>query len=225
MSLYLHIMAAFVLGGLGLDSALNESLLATVTIVIIVVIGVTRGLKKLEALEQWALYVTLLIILVLIAGFANYTFAAAGSSTGLILPEATTASAWETVTVLAGTLIVVQGFETTRYLGEIYDAPTRIDGSRWAQIIATAVYLVFVGFALPIVYNLHGQYDDNSLIQLAGFAAGILVIPLVIAAALCQFSAAVADTLGARCPLVPRPGWQKGRHCFGSSHPSCCFRP
>ena len=197
VSLYLHIMAAFVLGGLGLDTALNESLLATATIVIIVVIGVTRGLKKLEALEQWALYVTLLIILVLIAGFANYTFAAAGSSTGLILPGATTASAWETVTVLAGTLIVVQGFETTRYLGEIYDAPTRIDGSRWAQIIATAVYLVFVGFALPIVYNLHGQYDDNSLIQLAGFAAGILVIPLVIAAALSQFSAAVADTLAA----------------------------
>ena len=36
VSLSLHIMAAFVLGGLGLDTALNESLLATATIVIIV---------------------------------------------------------------------------------------------------------------------------------------------------------------------------------------------
>ncbi len=197
VSLYLHIMSAFVLGGIGLDTRLNENLVATATIAIIVVIGGICGLKKLEALEQWGLYITLLIILLLLGGFAKYTLAAAGSATGLILPKAGTASAWETVTVLAGTLIVVQGFETTRYLGKVYDAQTRISASRWAQILATVVYIVFVGLALPVVYNLHGQYDDNSLIQLAAFAAGILVIPLVVAAALSQFSAAVADTLAA----------------------------
>jgi uncharacterized membrane protein YkvA (DUF1232 family) len=197
VSLYLHIMSAFVLGGIGLDTGLNESLLATAAIAIIVVIGGICGLKKLETLEQWGLYITLFIVLLLIGGFAKYTLAAAGSAAGLILPKADTASAWETITVLAGTLIVVQGFETTRYLGEVYDARTRISASRWAQIIATVVYIVFVGFALPVVYNLHGQYDDNSLIQLAAFAAGILVIPLVVAAALSQFSAAVADTLAA----------------------------
>jgi hypothetical protein len=69
--------------------------------------------------------------------------------------------------------------------------------SRWAQIIATVVYIVFVGLALPVAYKLHGQYGDNSLIQLAAFAAGILVIPLVVAAALSQLSAAVADTMAA----------------------------
>ena len=197
VSLYLHIMSSFVLGGFGLDVELYENLLATSTIVLIVVVGFIRGLKKLEQLEKWALYLTLLIILLLIFGFAKYTIAAAGSATGIILPTANSASTWGTITVLAGTLIVVQGFETTRYLGEVYDAQTRISASRWSQIISSVVYVVFVALALPIVHNLHGHYNDNSLIQLAGFAAGILVIPLVLAAALSQFSAAVADTMAA----------------------------
>ncbi len=44
---------------------------------------------------------------------------------------------------------------------------------------------------------MNGQYNDNSLIKLAGVASSLLVAPLVIAAALSQFSAAVADTLAA----------------------------
>ena len=197
VSLYLHIMSAFVLGGLGADTSLNEDLLTTATIVLIVAIGVTRGLKQLEVLEQWSLYVTMIIIGLLIVGFANYCLDAVASPAGLVFPKKEPVSVWKTITVLAGTLIVVQGFETTRYLGEVYDVPTRISASRWAQIIATVVYLAFVLVTLPVVYNLGGQYDDNSLIQLAGIAAGILMVPLVIAAALSQFSAAVADTLAA----------------------------
>ena len=42
-----------------------------------------------------------------------------------------------------------------------------------------------------------GKYDDNSLIKLAGVASSLLVVPLIVAAALSQFSAAVADTLAA----------------------------
>jgi len=98
---------------------------------------------------------------------------------------------------VAGTLIVVQGFETPRYLGEEFDAPTRIAASRWSQVISTAVYLLFVALALPVVHLLNGQYNDNSLIKLAGFASALLVTPLIAAAALSQFSAAVADTMSA----------------------------
>jgi len=50
---------------------------------------------------------------------------------------------------------------------------------------------------MPLVHSLNGQYDDNSLIKLAGVASALLVAPLVIAAALSQFSAAVADTIAA----------------------------
>lgn len=195
--LYLRILASFVLGATGHDTNVNESIVTTVVIVFITTIGLWRGLQPLEFLEKWALAVTLLIIALLIVGFGLWDFRALASDEGITLPSAASGSAWEVLTILAGTLIVVQGFETTRYLGNEFDTATRVTASRWSQIIATGVYLVFVALALPLVHLLDGQYDDNSLIRLAGFASALLVAPLVLAAALSQFSAAVADTLAA----------------------------
>ena len=97
---------------------------------------------------------------------------------------------------MGGTLIVVQGFETSRYLGKMFDAPTRIQSSRLSQIISTVVYLVFIALATPLMHFLGDTVKDNDLIMLAGKASVLLPLPLVIAAVLSQFSAAVADTLG-----------------------------
>ena len=195
--LYLHILSAFVLGSVHLDSSFNEDLLTTAVIVLIVAVGVTRGLAGLSALEGLALLVTLVIIVLLVVGFGLYDAHAWRSSTGITLFRAQPHSLWEMLTIVAGTLIVVQGFETTRYLGDTFSADTRVRASRWSQIISTAVYLIFIAVALPLVHTLNGHYDDNSLIHLAAAASPLLVAPLVIAAAMSQFSAAVADTLAA----------------------------
>ncbi len=113
------------------------------------------------------------------------------------MPKALDHTPWKVLTIVAGTLIVVQGFETPRYMGKVFDAEVRVRASRWSQIVSTTVYIVFVALALPVVHTLHGQYDDNSLIVLVGVAAGLLALPLIVAAALSQFSAAVADTIAA----------------------------
>jgi hypothetical protein len=195
--LYLHILSSFVLGGLGLDNETSEDLLTTAVIVLIIVVGFTKGLKPLEFLEQWALYITLLIIMALFVGFGLYDASAWRSAEGLMMPEMPQNSPWLILTVVAGTLIVVQGFETPRYLGDTYDTDTRIRSSRWSQIISTAVYLVFIALATPVLHELNGKYNDNSLIALTTIAAGVLMVPLIVAAALSQFSAAVADTMTA----------------------------
>ena len=195
--LYLHILSAFVLGSFNIDTELNENIMTTGIIGVIMVIGLTKGLDDLEVLEKWALYITFIIIALLLLGFACYDWTAWQSAAGFTRPEAQPHSPWEIVTIIAGTLIVVQGFETTRYLGKEFDAGVRVSASRWSQLISTFVYILFVAAATPLVHTLNGQYDDNSLIKLAGVASGLLVAPLVIAAALSQFSAAVADTLAA----------------------------
>jgi hypothetical protein len=195
--LYLHILSAFVLGGFHADSELNETLMTTAVVAVITLVGITKGLSVLNVLEQWGLYVTLLIIVLLIFGFAHYDWTAWQSASGITLVKALKHTPWEILTIVAGTLIVVQGFETTRYLGGSFDADVRVSASRWSQIISTAVYLVFVALTLPVVHTLNGNYDDNSLIALVGVAAAVLAVPLIVAAALSQFSAAVADTLAA----------------------------
>ena len=197
VSLYLHILASFVLGGFGADTELNENIVTTAVIGIIVLIGVTKGLAPLEFLETWALVITFVIIALLLAGFAFFDWNAWHSSAGIQMPKALEHTRWEVLTILAGTLIVVQGFETPRYLGALFDTDTRIKASLWSQVISTVVYIAFVALALPLTHLLHGKYDDNSLIELAKLASPLLVAPLIIAAALSQFSAAVADTMSA----------------------------
>lgn len=189
--LYVHILSAFVLGGLNLDNQFNEHLMTTA---IITMIGITKGLKFLNILEAWALWVTLLIIVLLLTGFAYYDWTAWRSASGITLASALEHTPWEIVTIVAGTLIVVQGFETPRNLGDIFDADVRVRASRWSQVISTGVYVMFVAVTVPTVHVLNGKYDDNSLIMLVGVAGSVLVVPLIIAAASSQFSAAVADT-------------------------------
>lgn len=200
--LYVHILSSFVLGAFHMDSDFNKSLLTSLVIGVITVIGVMGGLNPLEKLENWALSLTLAILGLLLVGFASYDMSSyldVGSFTMPVMPER---SLWEMVTIVAGTLIVVQGFETTRYLGRQFDTWTRILASRWSQYLSLTVYIVFVALALPVVTVLNGDYSDNSLILLAAEVSALLVTPLILAASLSQFSAAVADTLAAAENMV-----------------------
>ena len=197
VSLYLHIMSAFVLGGLGYDSNFNEDMLTTSVIAFVTVVGMSKGLKPLEILEKYSLAITLLVVTLLIVAFGVYDFGIYNSKESFIMPIPTEHSIWETVTILAGMLIVVQGFETSRYLGSTYSAKLRIETSKYSQIISSVVYLSFIALAIPTAHLLNGVYDDNSLMTLVGLVVPLLLIPLIIIAALSQFSAAVADTLAA----------------------------
>jgi len=197
VSLYIHILSSFVLASFELDTAFNKSMLTTIIIGIITVIGLFGGLKPLEHLERWALYITLVILVVILVMFGIYDTNQILTRGYFILPDMPQRSAWEIATIVAGTLIVVQGFETTRYLGKSFDTITRIRASRWSQYFSLVIYILFVALALPILHTLNGTYDDNSLISLVATASWLLPLPLIIAASMSQFSAAVADTLAA----------------------------
>jgi len=197
VSLYIHILSSFVLVSFELDSAFNKSLLTSIVIALITIIGLFGGLKSLENLERWALYVTIVILVGLLVLFGIYDANQFLTLQHFNLPQMPQRSSWEIATIVAGTLIVVQGFETTRYLGEAFDTATRILASRWSQYFSLSIYILFVALALPIVSVLNGNYGDNSLITLAATASWLLPLPLIIAASMSQFSAAVADTLAA----------------------------
>lgn len=199
--LYIRILAAFLLGGLGMDTDLNEHIVSVTIIGVIGFVGYTRGLKTLDSLEIWALAATLVIILALLIGFAAYDYNAF-SGGGIKLPDMPNQSWWQIITIVGGILIAVQGFETSRYLEEEFDAETRISSCRLSQIVSTLVYLVFILLATPLMHFLGPTVEDNALIMLAGKAFYLLPIPLVAAAVLSQFSATIADTIGGGGNLV-----------------------
>jgi hypothetical protein len=193
--LYIRILAAFLLGGLGIDTPLNEHIVTVAVISIIGFVGYTKGLDMLQNLEKIALGVTLIIIVALLTGFAFYDLNTLKGA-GIQLPKMPDHSWWQILTLVGGTLIVVQGFETSRYLEEEFDTDTRIRSCRLSQIVSTGVYIIFILWAIPLMHFLGEKVEDNALIMLAGKASVLLPVPLVIAAVLSQFSAAVADTIG-----------------------------
>ena len=199
ITLYLHILSSFLLTGVGVDSSLGENAVTTGIIAFIVLVGIVRGLDVLTFMEQWALYVTLGLVVVILLGFAFYDVAALRSPIGLVLTSGNVDDWWAALTIVAGALIVVQGFETPRYLGDSYSSDDRVWGSRMSQWVSSIVYVAFVALAMPVVHELKGQFDDDSLIALVGFTViPYLSVAVVIAAVLSQFSAAVADTVAAQ---------------------------
>lgn len=117
--LYLHILSAFVLGSLNLDSDFNKSLLTSIVAILITLIGMLGGLAPLGRLEQFALYMTLAVVLLLVLGFARHDAELYIELDYLPLLEMPERYFWEVLTIVSGTLIVVQGVATPRYLGAV----------------------------------------------------------------------------------------------------------
>ena len=194
VSLYLRILSSFLLGALSADSQFNEQVITTVIISFIVILGVVKGLNSIEKLEFLSLAVTVIIISFIILDFAIYDIVVAIEGK-LIWPAMPAGDPWDVARILAGTLIVVQGFETSRYLGNSFDSETRIKSSRLSQQISTVVYLLVVGLATPLMHFLKTPVNDNDLIVLAGQVIFFLPLMVIASAVLSQFSAAVADTI------------------------------
>jgi hypothetical protein len=194
--LYIHILVAFLLGGFGINTPFRENIVTVIIVAAIGAIGRVRGLHMLLFLERWALRVTGVLVLALIAGFAVFDWRAIKSNT-LQWPVFPQQDLWTVLTVLGGTLIVVQGFETSRYLGSEFDRELRVWSCRSSQIVSTIIYLLFVASATPLMHFLGNQVEDNGLLVLAAKASPLLPIPLVFAAVLSQFSAAIADVVAA----------------------------
>nr|MDJ0873159.1 hypothetical protein [Gammaproteobacteria bacterium] len=145
----------------------------------------------------YAMSLQLSIVVALLVGVFVYDFNFIRSDQSLVLDVQE--RDWVTKAfILGGVLLVVQGFETSRFLGEKYSAEMRVRTMRNAQLISGALYIVSVIVLLPVVQHLdlaHVQIAE--IVAATGLVAAVLPLMLIVAAIMSQFSAAVADTVGA----------------------------
>ncbi len=194
VAFYLRLMSAFLLDGLDALSETNANILTTGVLLFIGLVGWRRGLHTLEHLEEYSVSIKLAIIAAFLLGLGFY-----GSSTGLWhnVPARPPGSLMETARLLAGTLLVVQGFETSRYLGREYTSEMRVRSMRFAQGLSTLIYVGFAFLILPLLQFIpDGPLEETAIINLSQYISPVLPVMLVIAATMSQFSAAIADTLG-----------------------------
>ncbi|MEZ5650900.1 MAG: hypothetical protein R3E87_10175 [Burkholderiaceae bacterium] len=195
ITFYIRLMSGFVLTGIGAYAPVTADALASAVLAFIGLYGLLRGLHGLERLEEYSVTIKLAIIGSLLLGLVHFDVTRGYDLSALGAPGA---DAWETLRRLGGMLLIVQGFETSKYLGGKYPAPLRARSMLLAQALAGVIYVFFVVAALPLTAPYaHGSPDENAIIELSGRITAALPMMLVLAAAMSQFSAAVADTIGA----------------------------
>ncbi len=197
VALYLRIMAEYIVDSVSPGADAAVSAIAAGAAAIIVLVGVTRGFSGLDLMERIAL-VTVLILTTVLG--TSYLVESGGQllGEGINLAPVPDSSVVAIALTLGGVVITVQGFETVRYLGDLFDAETRVWASRVAQAVAASIYVGFVLVATPLMGLGTPDGADSTLVDITERVAPLLVIPLVVSATLSQFSAATADTVAAR---------------------------
>ncbi|HHN74033.1 MAG TPA: hypothetical protein ENK10_02265, partial [Acidobacteria bacterium] len=132
VSYYLQLLAAFVLRAVGVQSEVLAHICATALLGVIAMVGVWRGLDELEVVERYAVSLNLGVIAALLAALAVYNGRLLVTGQWA-LADVSSAVDLRDLRVVLGLLIVVQGFETSRYLGEEHPPEVRIRTMRAAQ--------------------------------------------------------------------------------------------
>jgi len=191
---YLKLMAAFLLKYLHLPGTVYNDILTTSILAIIGVVGFRYGLRMLENLEKYAVNSNLAIIAAFIVCLIIYNFMRLKQGTWHITFSSHD-STLLAVRKLLGILIVVQGFEISRYLGKAYSPEMRIRTMRYAQIISGLIYVLFITVAL-IMFDKVAKVNATTVVDISYMVTPLLAIALIIGAALSQFSASTADIVG-----------------------------
>ena len=195
VAFYLSLLSSFLLGYLGVSDPDMERGLTTALIVFIAGVGYLKGLGGLERLESISVTIQLCVIASLVVGLAIYGFGFLTERD--IRPDFLQRGVFTQFQMLAGALLVVQGFETSRFLGEKYSREIRVKSMRNAQLISGITYVVSVILLMPVVQDMDLVHIRLSqIIDAMAPVALILPVILIIAALTSQFSAAVADMGG-----------------------------
>jgi uncharacterized membrane protein len=173
--------------------------------------GSRGGLTSVERLEIHAVSTKLAIIAGLLAALAIFAFAGPTPSGGAALVSPSVGS----ISVILGMLIVTQGFETSRYMGEEYDRETRIRTMRYAQVLSMAIYGAFFLLVVPVVGQTMGHDGIAAILDATAVVSPILPTLVTIGALASQFSAAAADSIGAAGLMNDvTNGHITGRHAY-----------
>ncbi len=195
VSYYLQLLGAFLCNAFHIDAPIIAEVITSALLIIIGTIGITRGLGMLEKLEQYAVALNLGVIGALLIGLAIHNGQLAIVGDWKLAPVYSEID-FTDFRVLLGLLIVVQGFETSRYLGSNHPAEQRIATMRRAQLISSVIYLVFLGLATVLFLPGLGN-DVTAIVKMTAPVALVLPMLISVAAIGSQFSAAVADNAGA----------------------------
>lgn len=191
---YLNLLGSFAVSLTPFGTPLAARSVTTAVYALILGFGWTSGFRVLERMEYASVALKLAIIAGLTLALVVYTGGKAAEGSLIFAPASETG--WAALTLGFGMIVTVQGFETSRYLGDEYGAATRIRSMRHAQLFSTGIYVVYILLVTYAFDPSNVPLRETAIVDMMGVVSPVLPLVLVAAALAAQFSAAVADTGG-----------------------------
>lgn len=190
---YLKLLAEFTLKHVVVAHTLIANGLITALIGALLFAAFSGGLRRVEHIAHSTVVVKLGVIAGLLVALAMYWL----RHSGLPIPIQSPRLSIHSATLLLGLLITVQGFETSRYLGEAYSPDLRIRSMRYAQWLSSAIYLLFIVLLTPFLAPAARTPGVAGILDIMQLVAPLLGALVLVGAVASQLSAAVADSIGA----------------------------
>lgn len=192
---YLKLLAEFAIKPFAIAAAshaLIANLIVTAIIVVMTLLTFSGDIKKVEHAAHSSVSIKIGLIAGLLVGLAIW-WVSGGPPVAALPPARIT---WSSVPLLLGLLITVQGFETSRYLGDAYDQQLRVQTMRLAQWVSSAIYLAFLALLTPVLARAAESEGVTGILDIMTFVAPLLGLFVLGAAVTSQLSAAIADSIG-----------------------------
>lgn len=192
---YLKLLAEFVLRYLpttGMSHAFASNLLVTALIAALAVLVLIGGVRRVEHVAHGTVALKMGIIGGMLAGLACWWLLMPGAAEAVPPAKFSLAS----VPLLLGLIITVQGFETSRYLGNEYSQAVRVRTMKTAQLLSAAIYIAFLALLTPLLKSAAAAEGVAGIIDVMRIVAAPLGLFVLVGAVTAQLSAAVADSIG-----------------------------
>ncbi len=193
---YLKLLAEFLLKAVPVAAAthaLVSNVLVTLIIAALTALTFSGDVRRIEKAAHATVSIKLGIIAGMLAGLGLWW--AMNTDVPLDLPPVRLNL--HSIPLLLGLLITVQGFETSRYLGDSYDQAMRVRTMRRAQWVSSAIYLGFIILLTPFLGRAQSAEGVAGILDIMALVTPLLGAFVLIGAVSSQLSAAIADSIGA----------------------------
>lgn len=193
IAFYVRILSAFALKIFNIENDIISDVLTTIILFGIGLNGYFRGFDWLETLTEYSVNVKISVIMMFLFGLFLYDWFVLGFH--YTSPKYHADLSWTMIRKVFGILLIVQGFEISRYIGHKYSAVLRSKTMKLAQIISSLIYIAFV-YLIMFLMSAHEHESETEIINISRHVSIMLPYAITVGAIFSQFSAAIADTVG-----------------------------
>ena len=197
---YTLLLITLFLWPLGLYSVTNLAIGGTVLLGALIIVGFAGGMDRLNDLGNKTTAFNLSAVVAVVTAFVVFNIQEfLGGRWDLGQTE--TMISGEDFRKIIGLFAIVQGFEASRYIGARFGRELRITTMRLAQVISSAIFVVFVGSVLILFVQVQTDFSGESIFVVAD-KVGDLMPWLILLAAIGSQTSAIINATTSRSDML-----------------------